>query len=149
LILTSGTNDPFLTTTTATPPQQSDVIASDHWPPGVRSRSSPAWHHDGGRHHSRVEWLPAPRRLPMWSSVSALAPVPLARTSACYLQSRPCYSATAPGVIDWERRPRSVECLDDFRDIIIVQARPGCGWVKLPVPWASDRAYHVFAPAWR
>src|SRR6266567_1584023 len=35
-------------------------------------------------------------------------------------------------IIDIERRPRSVECVPEFQEIVATPPRPGRGWVKLP-----------------
>jgi hypothetical protein len=38
----------------------------------------------------------------------------------------------AQRLLDWVRRPRSVECLPEYADLPTPVWRPGRGWVKLP-----------------
>jgi hypothetical protein len=43
-------------------------------------------------------------------------------------------------IIDWERRPRSAECLPEFEEIVAAPPRPGRGRVKLPGPGRQNGA---------
>ena len=37
-------------------------------------------------------------------------------------------------LLDQIWRPRSIECLDEYQEIVAAPPRPGRGWVKLPGP---------------